>query len=240
MELAAPRAAAANRALRVVDADDPRGRRRLIAHVRQVHAGNPCFKELQVHKLRSFLERGDSFIRECTIRPVLALDGSKVAAACLYISHPGLAVLQVGFLESIPRGRAAVEALVAEALEEARRRGLDRVVVGLQGHPSYGVGLLSAGHELPITFDGIYTAPWTVAALDHMGLESRGLTSWHMPLTAMKFSPAAIARCARDTVIRTWDLRRFDAEARLFGELANDCLAGTPYYFPKGQAHSFL
>jgi hypothetical protein len=233
MTTAASHAAATSRGSRIIDAGDFVGRRRLASFVMRVHRGNPCFKDLQIHKLRSFLNGGDSFIRECAIRPVIALDGAEIAAGCLYISHPGLAVLQVGFLESIPGGRAAVEALISEAREEARRRGLERVVVGLQGHPSYGVGLLSAGHELPIAFDGIYTAPWTVAALDGLGLESHGLTSWRMPLAAMRFSPAALTRCAREVVVRTWDLRRFDAEARLFGQLANDCLAGTPYYFPK-------
>jgi len=199
-----------------------------------IYAKNPNFKDVQVHIARSFLRGGDCFIRTCHIRPILMQHQGQTVAECMYVSHPGFPALQVSFLECREEHTWAIDQILAEARHEALRRGLSRIVVGLNGHVSYGVGFLANQHDLPISFDSLYSAPWLVQHLDQIPfLTAHGLSTWSIPMDCVPAHAPVLNRHLQGYEIRPMNMRNFRAEMLRFGELANRCLAETLWYFPK-------
>jgi len=218
--------------LRTTDLDSRPKRREFLAFLRAIHRGNPAYRDLQAHLAESFLDSGDRFLRQCRIRPVQVLDHGVARAQAMLVTHPDCPYQQVAFLDFLPDSADAVARLLAEARDEARRNGLSRLAIGLDGHVSYGVGFLANRFDQPISFDSLYSPPWVVPTLDSLGLERRTLSTYRIPLSKVSWSPAQV-RAGSRIQVRPMDKRRFRDEIALFGRLANECLADTPLYFPR-------
>lgn len=215
-------------------------RKRFLNLVYSIHTHNPYYRDLQAHLAHSFLSGGDSFIRECTISCRFWQVQGSDRAACLFVIHPDFPALQVAFLECHRDSTHLLATIVAEARREARNGGLPRVVLGLQGHVSYGIGFLVAPHHIPISFDSWYSPPWIAQALEIIPeLHGHNLDAWRIDLReAHRQAPflarATLRKSETDEIhIRPMDKRHFRRDALLLGELSNRCLAQTPWYFPK-------
>lgn len=220
----------------------PGDRRRFVEFVYRLYAGNACFKDPQVHIARLFLNRSDSFTRACDIRPVTVEEGGRILCEAVFVYHRGLPALQVAFFEALPGQSAAVEVLLEAALQDARRRGLPRVVIGLNGHVCYGVGFLVNRHDEPISFDSVYTPPYYADYFEARGYTAATLSTYRVQPDSVRLDPALAARAAAAIRFRTMEPRRYGRECELLGRLCNACLAGTPLYFerPPGAMRELL
>lgn len=215
-------------------------RKRFMDLVYAIHEHNPNYRDLQAHLARSFLKGADSFIRECSISCRFWQAQGHDRAACLFVIHPNFPALQVAFLECHADSTHLLIDVVNEARQIAQQNGLERVVLGLQGHVSYGIGFLVWPHDIPISFDSWYTPPWIAETLEMIpGLQSHTLNAWRIDLCAAHRQAPFLARATsnhKDTheiQIRPMDKRYFRRDALLLGDLSNRCLAETPWYFPK-------
>ena len=97
------------------------------------------------------------FAKECDVHPVMALDeiGEPKAEAIL-LFHAALPYLQVAFFEVAKNAEEAVNAIISAAKEKARLLGINDIVIGLNAHISYGVGILTSGFEYKNSFDSLY------------------------------------------------------------------------------------
>ncbi len=214
-------------------------RKRFIDFIYRVYRGHPSFKDTQLYAVRAFLIRSDSFTRECRIRTVSIEESGETACQAMLIDHPALDALQVSFFEALPDRPTAVQCLLEEARREARLRGLNRLIVGLNGHLSYGVGFLRTCHDAPISFDSRYSPDYYPAYFDGMGFRDMALSTYRFDLANVHFNPKLMDRIHKSLQFRTMDRHRFREEVLLFGRLCNACLRGTPLYFDRSPESFF-
>jgi len=220
--------------MEINDIKSPQAKSQYLAFLYSLYLGNPNFKDVQVHIAHSFLRGGDCFIRACHIRPILVTRQKSPIAQCMFVSHPDFAALQVAFLECREDSTDALDFILQEARKEAQQRNLKRIVVGLNGHVSYGVGFLANQFDKAISFDSLYTAPWLVQHLDQLPyLQAHGLSTWSIPMDKVRAQAPMLQRKAEGFSVRTMNMRHFKKEMLLLGELSNQCLGETPWYFPK-------
>jgi hypothetical protein len=207
-----------------------REKRRFLEFVYRVYRGNPCFKDVQVHGVRAFLSGHDRFTRACHVRPVVIERNGETVCQAMLIWHPRLAVLQVSFFEALAGEDSAVRLLLDEARREARAAGLRRLVIGLNGHVSYGVGFLCNGYDEPISFDSLYSPAYYLDYFSAMGFRQTFLSAYRVNLANVRFPPPLSRRIDASFSFRTLDMRCFRDEILLFGELCNECLRDTYLY----------
>jgi hypothetical protein len=208
--------------------------RDFIRFASSVNRGERAWVDTARYQLETFLRNGDSFVRRCSVEPVAAVEGGRTLAQAVLITHPEFPLLQLGFFEALPHQDEAVDALLSRARELARERGFPRIVIGLNGHVAYGVGIQTEGFAEKASFDSLWNPPWYADYLERRGLESRELVSWASDtasLARLFNGPSARRLEGPDWSFRTMDFRRFREECLLFGELCNRCLADTPLYF---------
>jgi len=101
------------------------------------------------------------FAKNCFIAPVLVVDDNKnIIAVSIFIHNPKLPFLQIGLFEAKENAEKAVELLINEAKKMAKEKKLEKIIVGLNGHLSYGVGILEEGFDKQMSFDSIYNKPY--------------------------------------------------------------------------------
>lgn len=226
---------AATRRVDILDAVTPASRRRFAEFRRRLYAGDPGYSTTLEFAVGSVLDGTTAFTRSCHVRPLLALDADGVAAQCVLVHDPALPLLQVAFFEALPGRADAVDALLAEARDEARHRGLPRIVVGLNGHLSLGVGVLTAGFT-PATFDSTWNKPYYAGYFS--GLASAGLTAFAGAVDDVVRRVRTLELPA-DTAIRVrpLDRGRWSDELETFRVLCDATLGTTSLYAPTRPGH---
>jgi hypothetical protein len=217
----------------LIQVDTSRRKRSFLDFIYRVYAGNPCYKDSLVPIVRTFLERSDVFTATAFIRPLQVLSQGAVAAQCVLVHHPKLPVLQIAFFEALPERRPAVERLISEARAEAHRRGLKRIVAGLNGHLAYGVGFLTDAFRVPCPFDSLYTPEYYLSYWEPHAVATQTLSTYRFVLSETILPVPVVRRASTRFRFRTMDMNHFKAEAMLLGELANRFLKETHLYFER-------
>jgi len=199
----------------------------------RVYRGNPCFKDTLTGIVRTFLHRTDTFTRQAHLRPLIVRSRGEIVAQCIFIATPQLPVLQIGFFEALPAQQDAVEMLLKEAASECRVLGLNKIVAGLNGHLSYGVGFLNDHHDSPISFDCLYSPAYYLAYFRRYASREMTLTTFAFEMAHVTLAPALARRAYQHFAFRPMDMHRFHEEILLFGALCNQCLADTYLYFTR-------
>lgn len=208
-----------------------RAKKHFIRFIYTIYTGNPNYKDMQVHLAKNFLYNEDTFTRQCTIHPVRVQEAGKTVAQCMYIRHPGLNALQLSFFEALPGRMQAVTMLVDEARERARQAGLAKVIIGLNGHVSYGVGFLMNNYDKPISFDNLYSPPYYIDYFDAFDFTKKTLHTYYFDMNHITISQKLISRINQTISFRTMNFKKFNEEITLFGTLCNQCLKDTYLYF---------
>jgi hypothetical protein len=208
---------------------------RFVAFVRRLYAGDPGYCATLAFSLQSALSSTTDFFRSCSSRPVAVERNGDIVAQCLLIHDPALPAVQIGFFEALPDEQAAVDLLLAEARAEAERVGVERVVVGMDGHLSIGVGILVEGFART-TFGSTWNKPYYASYFS--GLDRSDLTVYG---GSVPDSVGRVRRLSRrapgEVTVREVDLHRWDEELETFRGLCDATLGSTDLYAPTKPGH---
>ena len=105
-------------------------------------------------------------------------------------------MLQVAYFDALPDRPEAVERIVEEARAEARRRGLARIVAGLNGHLAYGVGFLADAFDTPCPFDSLYTPDHYLQYWARYADAVQTLSAYRFRLSEVCLPEAAVRRAS--------------------------------------------
>ena len=223
----------------ISDVTDSDGVRRYLDFRHRLYAGDPGYSSTLEFAAQSVLNRSTAFARSCHLRPLLASRDGEVVAQCILVHDPALPVLQVAFFEALPGQRDAVARLLDAARAEAQRRGLDRIVVGLNAHLSIGVGILTHGFQRA-SFDSSWNKPYYADYFD--GLHRIGLTAYcgSVPDVVARIGPAARGPKpdgGNGVTVRTLNLHAWESELETFRVLCDATLGTTKFYAPTRPGH---
>lgn len=213
----------------VVPATGRAGLRRFHAFRRSLYADDPGYSATLEFAVDNVLGQTTRFTRSCFVRPLLAVEDGQVVAECVLVHDPALPLLQVAFFEALPGRHAAVAGLLDEARAQARRRRLTRIVIGLNGHRSLGVGILTDGFA-PAAFASPWNKPYYADYFD--GLERAGLSAFGGPVPELLDRVRALGTPSPEVTVRPMNLHDWDAELEIFRILCNATSGSTALYAP--------
>lgn len=207
--------------------------------VYQVYRGNPNYKDNFNYNVKYFLWPKGVFARHCKLFPFAVYEQKTMVARCLFIYHPRLQALQMGFFEALPGQQAAVDRLLNKAESLATKLGLKRLLIGLNGHLAYGVGLLANAYDLPNTFDGPYSQPYYLDYFRHHRLTEHTLTTYQYQTANADFTDNQLQRIYQHFSFRNINLKKLPEEMSILGKLFNETLSYTRFYFDLSAEESY-
>jgi hypothetical protein len=219
--------------LKLVEAIRPRELSLFRHFVSSLYSGDSGWVASSLFILDIFLKRKDSFCREAQVRPIMICRGRQICAVCILVYHPGLPVLQVAFFEALAQQRDSVDLILNSARELARQLKCVKLVVGLNGHLAYGVGIMTEGWGRPISFDSIFGKQYYAEYFRNRGMQEFPLSSYEFDPREIDRRFGKLSRAYRQFDFRPMNRRRWREEMELFGDLANRSLSHTRYYFER-------
>lgn len=220
--------------MHLTEVTDARGRKRYLAFQRSLYAGDPCYVSTSSFVLRELLEQTTPFARACQVVPVMVEEVGHVLVQAMFIVHPGLPALQVSFFEALEGQQRAVELLLEEAKRRAKGLGLNQVVIGLNAHISYGVGILAQGFSHKNTFDSLYNKPWYAGYFQ--GLRKDTLSTYR---AEKRVAAERLPKASPQVEVCRSDLRQFYRETERMRALCERTIGRTHLYYPTQEGHFY-
>jgi GNAT superfamily N-acetyltransferase len=214
-------------------------KKRFVEFIYGLYAGDRSWVDSSLFVMKMFLYQTDTFTRQNFIRPIAVREDGRTLAQCMFIHDPRLPYLQIGFFDALQDQTEAVGMLLDEAQNAARITGVDKVVIGLHGHVSYGVGILMPGRENRISFDSLYNKPYYCDYFEVPGFERHTLSTYTFKLDDVRQRITGLGRTYEEFSFRTMRLNDYKNEMILFGKLCNGCLRQTFLYFDRDPENLF-
>lgn len=187
----------------------------------------------------NFLHKTDSFSRNCRVEPVLVSEGEHAVARAIMLRHPRLDALQLGYFEALPGKNEAVTLLLDLAAHLARKWGVGKVIVGMNGHLTYGVGFLKDRQDLPAVFSGAYSPEYYPDYFSGRGFVEHVLTTYHIDTAIFDPPKKLLDRACSGISYRLIRLSDLEREMVILGDLFNKTLEKTRFYFHKDIRESY-
>lgn len=120
---------------------------------REVYRGDEMYAGTAEFVTDMLVGQTTDFAKKCEVIPLAEESETERQAQCLWVHAPRTDYAQIAFFDA--ENEAAANSLIEKAKELTRQKGLGRIVAGLNGHLSYGVGILTSAKSKN-TFDSCY------------------------------------------------------------------------------------
>lgn len=220
--------------MKIREAVSNRDKRRYLDFIYQVYLGDKNFSDLNLIFVKTFLYGLDDYARRAKVVPVLIEDDG-IRLVGTFISTEDSKELKLSFLEFLPNSRSYIEAVIDYGRALMQQFGLSKMIVGVNGQISYGLGILVHGHNPDFEFNANYNPRYYTEELDQVILTRKRAFSYrfdaaHCLALMERFHND---RMSSDFSIRPMDKRHFKRDMLIFGRLCHEAFRGSPYYSEK-------
>ncbi len=209
-------------------------RKQFLKFRRKLYKGDENYVSTSEFVLEDILFQKTAFTQSCFVVPVLIEDNCFFVAGAIFVYHKNLPYLQIAFFEALENQQLAVDLLLSEAQKQAKKWGLSKIVIGLNGHISYGVGILTRGFDFKNSFDSLYNKSYYKDYFQ--GYSTQTLSTYYHEKAP---SEVALIQPRKGIKIRYANMKNFKAEMELMWGLCEQTISKTFLYFPTQKEHFY-
>lgn len=183
------------------------------------------------------LKKTTRFAKSLDVRIVSATENNARLAQCLYIVAPDTDFAQIAYFDCSKNRRDLADAMIQAVKDEMQKSGIKRLVAGLCGHLSYGVGILNQT-RLKNTFDTNYNKLYTGEFFDRFG-KVNTLSAYRCKLADARRRLNEVTFKTDGLFIREADFTKFKNECEKLRTLCNATIGTTYLYTPTSYGHFY-
>lgn len=132
--------------------------KRFLNFNRVVYLGNPYYRDSMSEIIKMFLFAKTSYLQHGDVLPfIIEEQGNMLLRAAFIIDRKLPGALMVSFFEALPGVQSAVDLMLSLATALACKKGLNKIILGLDAHLNYGVGFLAFHFDQTPCFGFGYT-----------------------------------------------------------------------------------
>jgi hypothetical protein len=194
-----------------------------------VYKDDPKYRDINLLFVKNFLYQKDTYSKRCRVIPVMVSDPD-IKVVGMYVHSKDSTELKLSFLEFKPNSISCLRDILAYGQALARKENLSKIIIGINGHISYGLGIL-CNQNNEFEFMGNYNPAYYVEELDKLHLVTKKAFSYKYS-TDNKYSQSIMKEPHQDYTFRTLNLNDFKHDMLIFGDICQKSFPGTPYYSP--------
>jgi len=208
-----------------------------LTFVNNLYKGDDGYVSTQKFSMQALLFKSTDFAKSCFIQPVMVLGSNETVAVCSFIHNPKLPYLFIGLFEAKENMEEGVRLIIERAKLLANKRGLDKIIVGLNGHLTYGVGILEDGFSKKMSFDSIYNKPYYKDYFLPYSYKKETLSTYLANVDEV-YEKLKRFRERENIYIREANIKKnFLSEMEVFRVLSNDTIGTTFLYSEADNLH---
>ena len=207
-----------------------------IKFTQEVYKGNRFYKDSLTGILKSILYRKNVFSKNVDITPVMVMEDNMVLAVGTFIITEKLQdTIQIAFFEAKEGYQEAVDIIVGKAKKKCKDKNLNKIIIGLNGHVNYGLGLLADHFNSEACFGSSYNPQYYLDYFKKYDAKDYELKSyiWDMNKFNLEREKKVLKRISKYFSFRKADFRKLRQEVEIYTYLNNECFNQHPYYFER-------
>lgn len=208
--------------------------KKYVKFVKEHYKEDPFYVDFTTPILKEIFGEKSPFARNLWYEAFLILDSGSIVGVTTFLIHRHYSdVLQIAFLEYLD-----IEGIPQMIIDHAKRIGKDKnstdIVIGLNGHVNYGLGLSVEQSHRP-TFGSAYTKAYYSRHFEALGLEETPLVSFQYPWESKDFplSNEKRKRFYDRYNFRVMEKQTFESDIAIYTALNNKCFGEHLFYFPR-------
>lgn len=220
--------------MKIIDVQSKEDKKRYIDFVYKLYRKDENFCDMNLLFVKNYLFKKDDHAKRSMVLPIIIEEGD-IKLVGMFISTNDSPQIKLSFLEFLPNSQVYIKELVDYGKKLMVSLDKQEIIVGINGHVSYGLGILAPNSNRDFEFNSNYNKEYYTRELEEV-----------MPVTKKAFSyqytvnhslslikEGIIERVEKEYTYRCLNKKHFKREMLIFGNLADQALRQTPYYSEK-------
>ncbi|MDK9711855.1 GNAT family N-acetyltransferase [Acidaminobacter sp.] len=207
-----------------------------IKFVKQLNKMDPLRRDIMSTTLETILSGKGVMAKSAFLEPVLVVDGGRPVAACVFAQVDRMAeVLQLACFEALEGQEEAVALLVARGRTLARERGAEKLLVGLNFHVNYGLGILADHFDEVPTFGSAYHPAYIKNYFEGIATETVSMLTYEVNLESFEVpvSDRLMRRISKGYRVEPADFKHLERTAQIYTEINNAAFGAHRFYYQR-------
>lgn len=202
---------------------------------KSIYNGNPYYRDTMSRTLYALLKGKAKICKGSFIEGVIVKKDNKILTVCLFCIVDRMDdVLQMAYFESLEDEEALAE-LIFYGKEIAKRNSIKKILVGLNLHVNYGLGLLDSHFDEIQSLGSSYNPEYYIKMFEKIATEEISLISY---LVNMKSFNLNIDKRIENKILKEYsarkaNFRKLEEEASLYTEVNNKAFMCHDFYYER-------
>ncbi len=205
-----------------------------IAFQQKIYEGDENYRDIQSISLKSILKAKAKLNNGSYIKGYILYSKDKTILACFVLAVMDRlnSYLQLAFLDFVD-DEQVFAGIYEFAKAEGKRLGLSRLVLGLNLHVNYGLGLLADNFDKAPSFGTAYNKAYYIEHIEKYMKNSELLHSYRIKISDMDMGLSDKIRksFAENFTIKKADFKNIEATANLYTAINNAAFTEHKYYY---------
>lgn len=207
-----------------------------LALYKEVYKDNIYFRDSMSMVLKGILTGKSLICKSSMIKPILVLKSKKVVAACTFgIVDRMNDTLQLTFFEALPNQENAIEKILDYGSQLAKEQGINKILIGLNFHVNYGLGLLADNYTSLQSFGSSYNPPYYIDYFKKYASEEINLVSYMGKMDRFDsiLNEGLSNRIVNKYKVRKADFKNIERDVGIYTDLNNRAFCNHRFYYER-------
>ncbi|MCL2383699.1 MAG: GNAT family N-acetyltransferase [Oscillospiraceae bacterium] len=203
---------------------------------KRIYRNNPHFVDNSLFMIRQLFASKTCFANDKRIVPIWVEDSNGIKCACIAIYTRKLPeYMQLSFFESEENVFEAVKMLTHKVIEIGKEYGATKLVVGLNGHVNYGLGLLSNHFDVKNSFGSSCNPSYYNEYFKSLNCDEIYMNTYKYNALASKFDRYSriLGKINNAYTFKFLEKDKLDYYSKIYTDLNNESFSGLRYYYDR-------
>lgn len=210
--------------------------KKFLAFRREILGKNSHFVDNDIFMIKDLFAGKTSFTNNKEVKVYYVEEDGRILCEGMAVYTEQLKeYIQLSFFVSREGTDEAVTMLTDEVVKVGKAFGCTRLVIGLNGHVNYGLGLLASGYEKGNSFGSAINHEYFNTYFKNMGCEEITMSTYHIEKIDKQLEryAAFLRKVERNYTFKCFDKKHFEEYAKIYTDLNNLCFNHHRYYYPR-------
>lgn len=220
--------------MEIIEVNTNKLKKQYINFIYDLYKDDNNFCDMNLIFVKTFLYQTDSYSKRCKVKPIMIIDKGDIKLECIFVMDETKDI-KLSFIEFKKNASKYLNELIGYSKKLMKKYKKDKVVVGINGQISYGLGILTGNYNRKFEFNSNYNLPYYTKEMDKVFPIIKRAFSYNYKATnsLSLFDNKLLDNIYSNFEFRYFNMRRFKKDMLIFGELCHKSLKNTPYYSKK-------
>ena len=208
-----------------------------LTFMKVVYKDNLYYRDSLSTIAKTILKGEGQICQWATIHPIMVVDRGKTVAVCTFAVVDRMAdTLQLTFFEGLEHQEEAIKLIMDYGRQLATQTpGINKILIGLNLHVNYGLGLLADNFNSPPSFGGPYNPHYYLDYFSKYADEEINLVSYLTDMRNFNFniSEQVLKKITSKYQVRKADFKNLKETMAIYTSLNNQAFKNHRFYYQR-------